>query len=88
MSSTHVRDASSGDVAAVAAIGTEAVPATYGNVCDEAVIRSIVEQSYAPEALTACIERCARHGDAHFLVAEELGRVVGFLHYDCEGPEP
>ena len=83
-----VRDARPADAAAVAAIGKIAVPATYAGLCDESAIRSIVEQSYALDALRECISRCACDGDAHFLVAEDSGRVVGFLHYDCEGQEP
>jgi GNAT superfamily N-acetyltransferase len=34
------------------------------------------------------VARCAIGEDAHFLVAEQAGRVIGFLHYDCEGQEP
>jgi ribosomal protein S18 acetylase RimI-like enzyme len=83
-----VRDAEPADADAVAAIGLVAVPETYRDLCDEGVVRSIVEQSYAPEALSACIARCARADDAHFLVAEHAGRILGFLHYDCDGPEP
>lgn len=83
-----MRDARPTDAAAVAAIGKIAVPATYAELCDESVIRSIVEQSYALDALRECISRCADVGDAHFLVAEAGGRIVGFLHYDCDGPEP
>jgi len=51
-------------------------------------VRSIVEQSYAPEALRACIRTCAESDDAHFLVARRDGEIVGFLQYGCEGPEP
>lgn len=85
---TRVRDAVAADAAGVAAIGKTAVPDTYRTLCDPAVIRGIVEQSYATDALRGCIERCAAAHDAHFLVAEETGAVVGFLHYDCEGPRP
>lgn len=83
-----VRDAEPSDAAAIAAIGMAAVPQTYKDLCEEAVVRNIVEQSYALDALAACIARCAHADDAHFLVAESTGRIVGFLHYDCEGPEP
>lgn len=88
VSDLRVRDARPADAAAVAAIGKIAVPATYAGLCDESVIRSIVEQSYALDALRECISRCAGDGDAHFLVAEDSRRVVGFLHYDCDGQEP
>ena len=83
-----VRNAEPADAAAIAAIGMVSVPETYKDLCEEAVVYSIVEQSYALDALRACIARCARADDAHFLVAESAGRIVGFLHYDCEGPEP
>ena len=52
------------------------------------VVRGIVEQSYSLDALRASIARCAHADDAHFLVAETAGRIVGFLHYDCERAEP
>jgi len=84
-----VRDALPADAPAIAAIGRVAVPDTYKDLIgDESVMSSIVEQSYALDALRRCVGRCARAEDAHLLVAENAGRVVGFLHYDCEGPEP
>lgn len=84
-----VRDAVSADASAIAAIGTVAVPETYKDLIGgESVLSAIVEQSYALDALRECITRCACTEEAHFLVAEHAGRVVGFLHYDCEGPEP
>jgi ribosomal protein S18 acetylase RimI-like enzyme len=86
---TIVRDAVAADAQAVASIGRVAVPATYKDLIDDAaVMEAIVEQSYAPDALRDCVVRCARAVDAHFLVAERDGRIVGFLHYDSEGPEP
>lgn len=87
--STVVRDALPRDASAVAAIGKVAVPQTYEEIIsDAAVMDAIVEQSYAVHALRDCIARCARAEDAHFLMAERGGRIVGFLHYDSEGPEP
>src|SRR2546422_559815 len=53
---------------------------------DEAVV--VVEQTYSIEALTECITRCTAAIDAEFLVAEQDGDVIGYLHYDSEGPEP
>jgi ribosomal protein S18 acetylase RimI-like enzyme len=86
---TTVRDAVPADAPAVAAIGRIAVPETYTDVIsDPAVMQSIVEQSYALDALRDSIARCAAAGDAHFLVAECGREIVGFLHYDREGPEP
>src|SRR5712691_10051257 len=84
-----IRDAVPADAPAIAAIGKVAVPKTYEDIiADESVMETIVAQSYALDALRACVTRCALADDAHFLVAERGGRVVGFLHYDCEGPEP
>lgn len=84
-----VRDAVPADGPAIAAIGRVAVPETYRDLIgDESVMSAIVEQSYALDAVGECIARCTGAEDAHFLVAEYAGRVVGFLHYDCEGAEP
>jgi GNAT superfamily N-acetyltransferase len=84
-----VRDALPADAPAIAAIGRVAVPDTYKDLIgDESVMSAIVEQSYALDALRECVSHCARAEDAHFLVAEHAGRIVGFLHYDCESPEP
>jgi len=86
--SAFVRPARPSDAAGVAAIGKVAVPETYASLCHPTVIRSIVDQSYAVDALRDSIGRCARAEDALFLVAERRGSVVGFLHYDCDGPRP
>jgi ribosomal protein S18 acetylase RimI-like enzyme len=84
-----VRDALPADAPGIAAIGTVAVPETYKDLIgDRSILSAIVQQSYALDALTRCVVRCATSNDAHFLVAEQAGRIVGFLHYDCEGPEP
>jgi ribosomal protein S18 acetylase RimI-like enzyme len=86
---TVVRDAVPADASAVRTIGEVAVPETYKELIrDASVMTAIVEQSYALDALRDCIARCARDDHAHFLVAERAGRIVGFLHYDSEGPEP
>jgi len=83
-----VRDADPADATGVAAIGFAAVPETYRDIVDPAVLRNIVEQSYSIDALRTCISRCRDAGDAHFIVAAKDDRVVGFLHYDCEGSAP
>src|SRR5262249_32186308 len=49
---------------------------------------ALVEQTYSIETLTECITRCMTATDAEFLVAEHDGEVIGYLHYDSEGPEP
>jgi ribosomal protein S18 acetylase RimI-like enzyme len=83
-----IRDAELADAAGVAAIGLAAVPETYLDIVDPVVLHNIVEQSYSIDRLRACIARCQAAGDAHFIVAELHDRVVGFLHYDCEGSDP
>jgi ribosomal protein S18 acetylase RimI-like enzyme len=83
-----IRDADPADAAGVAAIGKAAVPQTYEGIVDPLVLRNIVEQSYSIKSLRACIARCRDAVDAHFIVAELEGRVAGFLHYDCAGPDP
>lgn len=88
MLTATIRDAHPADAAGVAAIGKTAIPETYRGIVDPAVLRSIVQQSYSLEALRACIKHCRGARDAHFIVAEMDGRIVGFLHYDCEGSDP
>ena len=85
---TVVREATRGDAAAVARIGRAALPAQYEGLVDAAAVAAAVEQSYAIGPLEACIERCAAADDAHLLVAERDGTVIGFLHFDTFGPEP
>jgi len=83
-----IRDAEPADAIGIAAIGKVAVPETYRDLVDPAALYNIVEQSYSVEALNACIARCRAASDAHFIVAEMDGRIVGFLHYDCDSVEP
>jgi ribosomal protein S18 acetylase RimI-like enzyme len=71
-----VRDARPADADAIAELGRRAVPPAYGGLIeDESVVASIVEQSYAPDALRAAIERDL------FLVADDGVALAGFLHY-------
>jgi GNAT superfamily N-acetyltransferase len=83
-----VRDAVPTDATGVASIGKVAIPETFHGIVDPVVLSNIVEQSYAIEALQNCIARCRNAADAHFIVADMNGRIVGFLHYDCESLEP
>lgn len=83
-----IRNARPDDAAGVAAIGKTAIPETFRGIVDPRVLRNIVQQSYSVRALRACITHCLGVRDAHFIVAEMEGRVVGFLHYDCDGPDP
>jgi ribosomal protein S18 acetylase RimI-like enzyme len=84
----RIRDAVASDAEGIAAIGRVAFPELHRDALDQATIELVVEQIYSVDALVACIGRCARAEDAHFLVAERGGLVVGYLHYDCHGPEP
>ena len=88
MTGLLVRDAIPSDAAEVAAIGRRALPETFRDICPPEVISNIVAQSYALDALRESIARSGAAHDAHFLVAEEDGDIVGFLHYDCEGSDP
>jgi ribosomal protein S18 acetylase RimI-like enzyme len=83
-----VRTAEVGDATEIAAIGSVAFRSVHDSIIGPEIAASVVEQTYSIEALTACITFCATTDDAHFLVACEGGDVVGYLHYDCEGPQP
>ena len=83
-----VRTALVTDAPSIAAIGRVAFPAAHDGIVDAELVAAIVAQTYSDEALTNCITRCANAPDAEFLVAERDGRVIGYLHYDCEGAEP
>jgi ribosomal protein S18 acetylase RimI-like enzyme len=83
-----VRTAVVADAPAVAAIGRVAFPAVHNDVVGPEFAAALVEQTYSIEALTDCITRCTAAFDAEFLVAELDDEVIGFLHYDSEGPEP
>jgi diaminopropionate ammonia-lyase len=83
-----IRTASVGDAPAIAAIGDVAFRAAHDSVVGPVAAAEIVRQTYSIDALTTCINLCANADDAHFLVAEDDGKVVGYVHYDSEGPEP
>src|SRR5262249_57569080 len=83
-----IRTAEVGDAPGIAAIGSVAFPAVHDSIIGPEAAASVVDKTYSIEALTACITSCASASDAQFLVADEDGRVVGYLHYDCQGPEP
>jgi GNAT superfamily N-acetyltransferase len=87
-SSLTVRPAVVDDAASIAAIGKVGFRAVHDNVVGPVVAAWIVERMYSTEALTECITFCAQADDAHFLVAEEDGQVVGFVHYDSQAAEP
>ena len=83
-----VRAATVTDASAIAAIGTVGFPAVHNDIVGVTFSAVVVEQTYSISALTECITRCANDDDAAFLVAEDNGEVVGYLHYDCDGAEP
>jgi GNAT superfamily N-acetyltransferase len=83
-----VRDAIVADAPAISAIGTVAFPAVHDEIVGEEFSAAVVLQTYSISALTECISRCAQADNAVFFVAERDRQVVGYLHYDCEGPEP
>ena len=85
---THLRDASPDDAVAVASIGGRAMQAQYEGLVDPAAVEAAVRQTYAPSAVAGCIMRCLSAPDGIFIVAESAGHVIGFLHFDCFGPEP
>lgn len=82
---TFVREAVVGDAAAIAAIGRVAFPEAHRELIGASTVDAIVEQTYSLAALRECIRRCAQADEAQFLLAERGSRVVGYLHYDCEG---
>ena len=84
----RIRNATSVDAAAIAAIGSVEFARTHEPLLGAAPTRAVVEQTYATEAVAESIARCATASAAHFLVAERDGRVVGYLHYDAFGDEP
>jgi ribosomal protein S18 acetylase RimI-like enzyme len=88
VSDARVRDASWDDAAAVTAIGKRAMPAQYEGLVDHTAVEAAVTQTYSLEAIRRSIQQCVKAPDAEFLVAEHSHQVVGFLHYDCFGPEP
>ena len=83
-----IRDATSVDAAAIAAIGSVEFARTHEPLLGAGPTRAVVEQTYTQEAVAESITRCAAASDAHFFVAERDGRVVGYLHYDAFGDEP
>lgn len=83
-----VRAATVADAPAIAAIGSVGFRAVHDDVVGSAFAAEVVEQTYSIAALAECIARCKNAEDAEFLVAECDGEVLGYLHYDCEGPEP
>lgn len=87
MTDVLIRDAKRADAPAIAAIGQVAFPLAYKGFIPDPVIATAVEQTYSVAAIERLIDQ-ADVDDAHFLVAQRDGVVVGYLHYDSVGPEP
>ena len=87
MSEVLIRDATEADAPVISAIGQVAFPLAYEGFIPAPVIAIAVAQTYSVEALERLID-AAEADDAHFLVAEREGEVVGYLHYDSVGPKP
>jgi Acetyltransferases len=83
-----IRAATAADAPAIAAIGSVGFPAVHNDVVGPAFAAAVVEQTYSTAALIECITRCGDDDNAEFLVAEDDGGVLGYLHYDCDGAEP
>ena len=83
-----IRDATVADATAIGTIGTAGFTRTHEPLLGAAPTRAVVEQTYSRGAVVDSITRCATADDAHFIVAERDGRVVGYLHYDCFASEP
>ena len=83
-----IRAASAADAPAIAAIGSVGFPAVHNDVVGPTFAAAVVEQTYSIAALIECITRCGNDDDAEFLVADDGGEVLGYLHYDCDGPQP
>ena len=88
ITAVQVRDAERRDAADIAAIGRVEFPRLHTPLMGEVATRSIVDQIYTEAAVADSIARCRDDENAHFLVAERDGNVVGYLHYDSFGAEP
>lgn len=83
-----LREATAEDTDAVASIGRRGFVAVHGPFVARETLDVIAEETYDATALSDCITACRAAPDAHFLVAEQRGRVVAFLHEDAFGPRP
>lgn len=76
----RVRDAYALDAAPIARLGRASWWATYPPLLGPARTRAIVETRYRPETVGGWIAEARRRPEHELLVAEDLGRVAGFLH--------
>jgi ribosomal protein S18 acetylase RimI-like enzyme len=84
----RVREAVAHDAYRIAAIGATAMRAQYEGLVDPVAVEAAVNQSYSVAAVGRCIAECSQAPSAFFLVAERQDEVVGYVHFDCFGPEP
>jgi diamine N-acetyltransferase len=84
----RVRQAVAQDAPRIADIGAASMRVQYEGLVDPLAVEAAVVQSYSVAAVASCIELCSRTASAEFLVAEHQSDVVGYLHFDCFGPEP
>jgi ribosomal protein S18 acetylase RimI-like enzyme len=84
----NIRDARSDDAGAIAAIGRVGFPAVHRPAVPEVVVDKAVSRTYGDGALRKCIAACTENPEREFLVAESDGRVIGFVHYEADRPDP
>ena len=60
----------------------------YAGLVDPVAVDAAIAQTYSVDAVVNCIHLCSQTQAAVFWVAERNGIVVGYLHFDCLGPEP
>ena len=84
----RVRQAVAADAPRLSEIGAAAMRVQYAGLVDPVAVDSAIAQTYSHGAIAHCIELCSQTPSAEFLVAERHHDVVGYLHFDCIGPEP
>jgi ribosomal protein S18 acetylase RimI-like enzyme len=71
----NIRQANPEDVAEIRRVARESLAESYGHALDEELIGSVVGKWYGSDDLSADLA----DDDAYFVVAEEEGRLVGFV---------
>jgi ribosomal protein S18 acetylase RimI-like enzyme len=83
-----IREAMTEDAEAISRIGRRSMPVQFAGLVDAVVVDAVATQTYEPAAVAECIAMCNAADDSAFLVADDDGIVVGYLHFDCFGEEP
>lgn len=83
-----LREAALQDTGAVASIGRRGFIAAHRPFVPRSTLDAIADRTYDAATLSACIAACRTAPDAHFLVAEQRGRTVAFLHQDAFASRP